>query len=160
MSARDRRRGQALVELALVLPAFLLAFVGLLDLGSAVFSYNSLTNAAREGARLAIVNQDEKSVIKRAKAQVAVAEIDDPSVSVGFFQQATGGGPDTTRPCSPVAVGCLAVVSFEATYRPFTPIIGRMMFPSGVTFTARTVLTVEFSCPNATTVAAQCPRQP
>jgi hypothetical protein len=160
MSARDRRRGQALVELALVLPAFLLAFVGLLDLGSAVFSYNSLTNAAREGARLAIVNQDEKSVIKRAKAQVAVAEIDDPSVTVGFFQQATSGGPDTTRPCSPVAVGCLAVVSFEATYRPFTPIIGRMMFPSGVTFTARTVLTVEFSCPNATTVAAQCPRQP
>jgi len=146
--------------MAVVLPAFLLAFVGLLDLGSAVFSYNSLTNAAREGARLAIVNQDEHLIIERAESQVAVAEIDAPNVTVGFYQQAKNGSPDTSKLCAPVAVGCLAVVSFEATYHPFTPIIGRMLFTDGVTFTARSVLTVEFSCPNSTLNAAQCPRQP
>jgi Flp pilus assembly protein TadG len=164
MSARRapgrRDRGQGLVELAVVLPAFLLAFVGMLDLGSAVFSYNSLTNAAREGARLAIVNQDQASIVERAEAQVAVAEIDAPNVTVGFYQKASDGTPDTARPCEPAAVGCLAVVSFEATYQPFTPIIGRILFKDGVTFTAKSVLTVEYSCPNATHVAAQCPRQP
>ena len=35
------------------------SLVALFDLGRAVFSYNTLTNAAREGARMAIVNQDK-----------------------------------------------------------------------------------------------------
>jgi Flp pilus assembly protein TadG len=159
-ASRERARGQALVEVAVVLPAFLMAFIGLLDLGTAVFSYNSLTNAAREGARLAIVNQDTARIVERAKSQVAVAEIADPSVSVGFYQQAADGTPDTGRRCSPAAVGCLAVVSFEATYHPFTPIISSILFQDGVTFTASSVLTVEYSCPNSTLNAAQCPRQP
>src|SRR6185503_7377339 len=53
----DRSRGQALVELALALPVLLLIFMGLFDFGRAVFAYNSLSNAAREGARVAIVDQ-------------------------------------------------------------------------------------------------------
>jgi len=64
-----RRRGQAMVEFALVIPIFLLIFVALFDLGRAVFAYNTLTNAAREGVRLAIVNQDKPSIIARAKNQ-------------------------------------------------------------------------------------------
>lgn len=159
-ASRHRSRGQALVEFAVVLPVFLMSFVGVIDLGTAVFSYNSLTNAAREGARLAIVNQDEASIIEHAESQVAVAEIDAPNVTVGFYQEAKNGSPDTSRPCAPVAVGCLAVVTFEATYHPLTPVIGRMLFKDGVTFTAKSVLTVEYSCPNATLTAAQCPRQP
>lgn len=47
-----RRRGQALVEFALVLPLLLALLVGIVDVS---FVYNHqllLTNAAREGARL------------------------------------------------------------------------------------------------------------
>ncbi len=161
---RRRQGGQALLEMALALPAFLVAFIAVFDLGSAVFSYNSLTNAAREGARLAIVNQDKPSIIQRAEEQLSVGEINAPNVTVNFYQQATSGanigGPDTSRPCSPVAVNCLAVVTFETTYHPFTPVIAQILFPSGVTFTAQSILSVEYSCPNATETAAQCPRQP
>ena len=164
MSARGRRgprsRGQSLVEFALVLPIFLLLFFVVMDFGTAIFTYNSLTNAAREGARLAIVNQDTASVIARAKAQVSIAELNVPNVTVDFYQQAPDGTPDTSATCSPAAVGCLAVVSFEATYRPLTPIIGNILFKNGVTFTAETVLTVEYSCPNSKFTAAQCPKQP
>ena len=162
MAARRRRAsGQGLVEFALVFPIFLLLFLALLDLGSAVFTYNSLTNAAREGARLAIVNQDQASIMLRAKNASAIAEINDPSVKVDFYQQKTDGTPDTSKTCSPVAVGCLAVVSFQATYNPLTPIVGRIIFPTGVTFTANSVLSVEFRCPNTSlTAPAQCPRQP
>ena len=162
MTARSRRRGsgQSLAEFALVLPLFLLLFFAVIDFGSAVFTFNSLTNAAREGARLAIVNQDNASIIARAETQVSVAEINAPNVSINFYQQANDGTPDTSSTCSPAAVGCLAVVSFESTYRPLTPIIGNILFKNGVTFTATSILTVEYSCPNLTHTAAQCPKQP
>ena len=162
MTARSGRRGsgQSLAEFALVLPLFLLLFFAVVDFGSAVFTFNSLTNAAREGARLAIVNQDNASIIARAETQVSVAEINAPNVSINFYQQATDGTPDTSSTCSPAAVGCLAVVSFESTYRPLTPIIGNILFKNGVTFTATSILTVEYSCPNLTHTAAQCPKQP
>ncbi len=49
-------RGQTLVEFAVVALAFLLMMVGILDLGRAVYAYNAIANAAREGARCAIVS--------------------------------------------------------------------------------------------------------
>jgi Flp pilus assembly protein TadG len=159
-SAAGPGRGQSLVEFALILPLFLLLFMAVMDFGTAVFTYNSLTNAAREGVRLAVVNQDSASVIQRAKNQVSIAEINAPNVTINFYQEADDGTPDTSSTCSPVAVGCLAVVTFESTYRPITPIIGRILFQNGVTLTASSVLSVEYSCPNATFTAAQCPKQP
>ncbi|HEX9092432.1 MAG TPA: TadE/TadG family type IV pilus assembly protein [Coriobacteriia bacterium] len=48
-----RVRGQGLVEFALVLPIFLLLLFGLLDMGRGVYSNNTLSQAAREAARLA-----------------------------------------------------------------------------------------------------------
>jgi Flp pilus assembly protein TadG len=158
--AGQRARGQALVEFALVIPVFLFAMVALFDLGRAVFAYNSLTNAAREGARIAIVNQHVASITARAKAQTAIVELDDPSVSVGFYQVDDDGGPDLSDPCTPAAVGCLARVRFEATYHPITPLVASVAFGDGVTLTATSVLTVEYSCPNATLTASQCPKQP
>jgi Flp pilus assembly protein TadG len=158
--ADSRSQGQSLAEFALVLPIFLVLFFAIFDLGSAVFTFNSLTNAAREGARLAIVNQDTASIIARAETQVSVAEINAPNVSIDFYQEALDGTPDTSSTCAPVAVGCLAVVSFESTYRPLTPIIGNILFKNGVTFKATSILPVEYSCPNLTHTAAQCLKQP
>jgi hypothetical protein len=154
-------RGQALVEFALVIPLFLLLMVALFDMGRAVFAYNTLTNAAREGARMAIVNQDKPSIIERAKSQTAIVELNDPSVSVGFFQMAADGTPDYADPCDLVAVGCLAVVSFQATYQPITPLVGNLIGGGGVTFTAQSILSVEYRCPNDDfPTPALCPKQP
>lgn len=163
-----RSRGQALVEFALVIPLFLLMLVALFDLGRAVFAYNTLTNAAREGARLAIVNQYQPSIVERAKSQTAIVELDDPSVSVTYWHVAADGNPDTSKPpCdNNVAVGCLVIVEFEATYRPITPFVSNILFGSGVTFTATSQLSVEYSCPpdltsaTVATDAATCARQP
>lgn len=156
-----RDKGQALLEFALVIPIFLLLIVAVFDLGRAVFAYNTLTNAAREGARLAIVNQDKPTIIARAKAQTAIVELDDPSVAVDIWQPKADGTADLTRDCNLVAVGCIAIVRFEATYRPITPMIGNIIFRNGVTFVASSVLTVEYRCPNATFLtASQCPKQP
>lgn len=49
-----RERGQSLVELAILLPALLILFVMLVEVGAAAHSYFLVTNAAREGARMAV----------------------------------------------------------------------------------------------------------
>jgi len=49
----SRSRGQALVEFAIVLPIFILILSGLIDVGRFVYVDSALSQAAREGARLA-----------------------------------------------------------------------------------------------------------
>lgn len=51
-----KRRGQSLVEMAMVLPLLTFLTFGLLDFGRAYYFQVSVTNAAREGARVAILN--------------------------------------------------------------------------------------------------------
>jgi Flp pilus assembly protein TadG len=160
---RPHGRGQSLVEFALVLPLFLVLVMGIVDLGLSVFAYNSITNAAREGARLAIVNQDTTKVTSKAKSQATVART--PTVTVAYYQANTDGTPNLAETCpvtgsSYIGVGCLAVVTFTGVYQPITPLIGSILFKNGVTFTAKSVLPVEFSCPNSLLTSAQCPRQP
>ena len=49
-------RGQALVEFSLVSIVFFLLVFGMVDVGRAVWNYNTLAHATREGARYAIVH--------------------------------------------------------------------------------------------------------
>jgi Flp pilus assembly protein TadG len=49
---RSNQRGQAVIELALTLPLLLLVVFGIIDFGFMFQRYESVTNAAREGARL------------------------------------------------------------------------------------------------------------
>lgn len=60
MRRRDHR-GQSLVEFALVLPVFLLILVAVFDLGHVVWANDTLSNAAREAARYAIVHGGSES---------------------------------------------------------------------------------------------------
>ena len=48
------KRGQALVEFALILPVIALLVMGFVDLGRGVVFFNMLSNTAREGARVGI----------------------------------------------------------------------------------------------------------
>jgi Flp pilus assembly protein TadG len=50
-----RRSGQALVEFALIIPVFLLMIFGIIDFGRLVYMNSILSQAAREGARVAAV---------------------------------------------------------------------------------------------------------
>jgi hypothetical protein len=53
MVRRRRQDGQTLVEFALVVPIFLLIAFGTFDVGFLVYSNSTLSQAAREGARVA-----------------------------------------------------------------------------------------------------------
>ena len=155
-----RTKGQSMVEFALVLPIFLLIVLGLVDLGRAVFAYTSITNAVREAGRLAIVNQDTTLINQRGREQTAVAESTAPNLTILFKEVTPNVDPATNATCNPIRIGCLAVITYETTFTPITPIVGRVVFPSGVTLRAKTVLPVEFICPNPSVVASACPKQP
>ena len=50
-----QERGAALLEMALTLPLLLLVCVGILEFGRAYQTWQVMTNAAREGARIAVL---------------------------------------------------------------------------------------------------------
>lgn len=60
-SSRERR-GATLTEMSVILMAFLVLTFGMFDLGVGVFRYHILANAARHGARQAIVHGSMSNV--------------------------------------------------------------------------------------------------
>ena len=66
------KRGQALVELALVLPLLILLLFGTMEFGRIFHSYLVLTNASREGARAGIVGADDAGIRTKVKDVAAL----------------------------------------------------------------------------------------
>ncbi len=64
------QRGQAMVELALVLPILILLLMGVVELGRIFHSYLVITNASREGARVAVLGRPDTEIAARV-SQVA-----------------------------------------------------------------------------------------
>jgi Flp pilus assembly protein TadG len=60
------RRGAAMVEMALVLPLFLLLVLGVIEFGRAMMIANLVTNAAREGARMAVLDGSTNTEVNNA----------------------------------------------------------------------------------------------
>ena len=166
---RRGRRGQTLVEFAIAFPIFIFILLALFDLGRAVFMLNSLTNAAREGARLAIVNQDKPLVLQRAQQTAfGVGISSTPDQLVRYFKKGPAQDPTANAPCDnsdadhALSTGCVAVVTPQASWQAITPMIGGLIGP--ISLTARTDLAIEFVCPTsevpAFSTAAGCPKQP
>jgi hypothetical protein len=74
LRSRRGQQSQALIEFALVSPVLLLLLFGIVDIGRAVFYYDTLNHAAREGARTAVraSNQlpDNDDVLATVTAQM------------------------------------------------------------------------------------------
>lgn len=63
MNRRQNRRGAALVEMALVLPIFFGVVLGIVEFGRAMMVSQMVTNAAREGTRLAIIDGSTNTTV-------------------------------------------------------------------------------------------------
>jgi Flp pilus assembly protein TadG len=121
-------RGQALLEFALIGSVFLLLIFGVMELGHAYFTYSSLTNAVREGARFAIVNPNNTSGIKnKVTTSGYLTGLTDSNVGV----ETPGGQPV-------VASGGPITVTAVFTYHPLI----NMIIPN-VTMHSSSVMIVE-----------------
>jgi Flp pilus assembly protein TadG len=161
LDPRRRSRGQALVEFALILLPLVVILFGVLDFGRAIYAYNTLSNAARAGVRVAIVNQNAAGTgcaggtlgtppsttqvsAHDCAVQAAVA-VGPVTVTVLYFDP-----KDDTSACSPVQVGCLAEVTAKTNFVPVTPIISGLV-GSGIALSSTSKEPVEFVCPEAGT---------
>lgn len=62
---RHTEAGQALVEFTLILPLFLILLFAIVDFGRGFYTWLLVTNAAREGARVAAVQSDDATITDR-----------------------------------------------------------------------------------------------
>jgi len=69
------RRGAAMVETAIVLPIFLILVLGIIEFGRALMVANMVTNAAREGARMAILDGSTNSEVQQSVSEFLVASL-------------------------------------------------------------------------------------
>jgi Flp pilus assembly pilin Flp len=69
---RKHRRGAAAVEFAIIAPVFFLLIMGMIEIGRAVMVQQIITNASREGARLAVLpDENNANVIDRVDSILA-----------------------------------------------------------------------------------------
>ena len=147
--------------MAIALPVVLLLLMGLVDFGRVVIQYNSLTNAAREGARFAIVHQNRDLVVQRVDNMMFMGAVDNTGEAdfLGYFHQNDDGSIGAA--CLDIEVGCVAVVQARSAWNAITPIVS---FLGPIDLETTTALAVEFVCPNPHIsefdTDAECPRQP
>lgn len=94
ISAQSRwadKRGAALVEFALAVPLLLVVIAGIVDFGFAFQRQEVITNAAREGARLAVLpGYDSTAVESRVRAYVQQGLALDNSALTAVLPSGTG----------------------------------------------------------------------
>jgi len=137
--------GQGLMEFALVLPLIMFIVTGAVDMGRAVFAYNTLANAARHGARVAAVNQlapadsvtscNEDMPIEdvtqphwSAKACTAASSVTMNVSPADVTIEYSDAPDDALLDCSgTLHPNCIVTVSVSTTWHPITPVISSLV---------------------------------
>jgi hypothetical protein len=112
-----QQRGATVVEFALVLLIFLMFLLGILDFSRMLFTWNAANEAARAGARFAVVCDDTNNQAQvLAKMQALLPQID--AIEVRWIPK-PGEATCDHRSCQGVKV---SIVSLD--YRWISPIPG------------------------------------
>jgi Flp pilus assembly protein TadG len=118
---RDREDGQSLVEFALVIPIFLLVLFAIVDFGMAFHAWITVTNSAREGARLGSVHAPAASIEQRVRDTADTLDQGNLTVTVTNADD-QGGQP-----------GESVVVDVSYSYSLITPLADLLNMVSGGT---------------------------
>lgn len=123
----SRSRGQALVELALILPILLLILLAAIDFGRVLFSWIEVTNAAREGAAYAILNPTDLNGIRVRAVQETSVQSQRGEGTLDVTVACRDSATQAPVACSnaPVAgLGSQVTVDVARPFTFFTPLIG------------------------------------
>ena len=94
-----RNSGQALVEFAVVVPILILLILGLVDFARAWNTYQVITDAAREGARTAVIDNPtvtEADVLVTMSSAMARAGLNTTDATITITGFRSGRGNPTT----------------------------------------------------------------
>lgn len=79
---RKEEKGQALVEMALVLPLFFLLLFGVIEMGRVGYAYITVSNAARSGGRVATIGGTDLDI--QNSVYQAAASLDTTSLTINI----------------------------------------------------------------------------
>ena len=142
VGGKRSERGAELVEMAIVMPVLLILMAGIVDFALLFHSYQVTTNAAREGARLAVL----PGYTVNGYA-VALTRIDD-------YIDAGGASGTFIRTITPAPVdlgggltgdGVLVTVTYTHDFMFIGPLVGLIngTFRNSVTYTAASGMRTE-----------------
>jgi Flp pilus assembly protein TadG len=120
-------RGQAMLETAMTLPLVLVVCVGIFEFGRAYQTWQILTNAAREGARLAVLpGSTVTNVQDRVRQYLTSGEVSNPSSA--NVAVTTGSVPmgSATVPSS------IVTVSYPYSFIVLQPVVRLLVSTSNV----------------------------
>lgn len=123
------QRGQSLVELALVLPLLLVLLAGVLEFGRIFHDYLIITNASREGARVAVLGSDDSAINDRVS--LVTPGLDSTRLQTNITPEPAGRKS-----------GTLTTVEVRYSIPLIFPIID-VVIPNPFTISARTTMRVE-----------------
>ena len=118
------QRSQGLTEFALMAPVLFLVLFGIVDFGRAVYYYVTISEAANEGARVAIIGEPP-DYLQATNAQV-LAAVNRHAIAATLGEVCTNG-PIPSNPVPPANKGWIyitaypASTSYEASPRPNAP---------------------------------------
>lgn len=124
---RKASRGQSLVEFAIVFPIFILVLFAVIEFSYMLYSQMTVSNAAREAARVSVVDPDACSIpdLAKATAQGAATGLNSTFLT-------------TTVPpfnCAKAAQGTPVSVTVDYTYHTFFPLFFGASFHLSQTIT-------------------------
>lgn len=120
-------RGQALLETAMTFPLLLVVSVGIFEFGRAFQTWQILTNAAREGARMAVLpGTTTTNVQDRVTQYLTSGQVANPSsatiaITAGTVPMGTGTVPSS-----------VVTVTYPYTFTVLQPIVRLLVSTSTV----------------------------
>jgi Flp pilus assembly protein TadG len=124
------QRGQSVLELALVVPFLSMILFGLIELGLVIHNDVTITNAARNGARVAALNAGSSAAVGTAVTDAAAGSYSLIHCPLATPSVSQTGTPPTSNSWR-VTVSC--------TYTPITPLSPLFQFFGGSASSTYTV---------------------
>jgi Flp pilus assembly protein TadG len=130
---RNDRRGTSAVEFAFIAPLFFMLVIGMIEFGRAMMVQQILTNAARQGARIATLDSTNGSS-NPAPTSIVTSEVNDVLAAANI-----SGATTTISPALPATAGTDISVTVTVPYMSVTW-VPSPWFLSGATLAANCVM--------------------
>ncbi len=123
VQTRQGRSAAALVETAAIVVVFLMLLFGVFEYCRLVFVQQLVENAAREGARFAIVNTNDTNLVADTQAQVAARMGGLQNAVLNWKVQVYYSDSNGTNLGAPqnAPFGSFIAVQVDCDYNPITP---------------------------------------